>query len=303
MGTMAPSTSGKTPEPIILAVEPFGGSLRNHSPLLPLVYWDDAAVTRGDGVFETILLRGGRACNLQRHAERFRRSAALMGLPEPQLQDWFYATKVALEQWSSKSEADAKCVWTYTRGRPTRDPQQPHPSAWLTVTAVPQPTLAQREAGVKVCTASRGYTIEQHENAPWTVVGAKTLNYATNMAALRWAQEQGFDDVIFTEGDMVLEGATSTVVTFRGNKIRTPGSPNLLPGTTQAALFEYAQAQGWNCKPKEMDLEYLVDKADSVWLVSAVRVAARVRRVNEQKLAKPENEDAIRRLILESLSV
>ncbi|NTS21932.1 aminotransferase class IV, partial [Bacteroides fragilis] len=44
---------------------------------------------------------------------------------------------------------------------------------------------------------------------------------------------------------IVLEGATSTVVAVRGNKLRTPSAKGILSGTTQAALFEYAQQQGY----------------------------------------------------------
>lgn len=50
-------------EPVIYLVEPFGGSVRRQNPNMPHVFWDDAAVTRGDGVFESILVRGGAPVN------------------------------------------------------------------------------------------------------------------------------------------------------------------------------------------------------------------------------------------------
>ncbi|AZA10741.1 aminodeoxychorismate lyase [Corynebacterium gerontici] len=299
---MAASTRTPAPQPIIIAVEPFGGSIRNHSPLLPLVYWDDAAVTRGDGVFETLLIRNGKACQLEQHLERFQRSAARLDLPVPKAEDWRKATSMAVEQWAEKTEADAKCVWTYTRGRPTANPNEPHPSAWLTINPLDAEMLRQREEGIKVLTAPRGYSVETiDEDLPWLQVGAKTLNYAANMSALRWAKRRGFDDVIFTEGDRVLEGATSTVLAVRGNKLRTPAGSGILAGTTQAALFAKAEQEGWNCRAKEMDLEYLCEKADSVWLLSSVRMAARVRRINEKKLPKPDNEATIQQLVASSL--
>ena len=66
--------------PVIYVVEPYGGSVRRHNPALPLVYWDDAAVTRGDGVFETLLIRDGHPANLRRHLDRFQASARLLDL-------------------------------------------------------------------------------------------------------------------------------------------------------------------------------------------------------------------------------
>ena len=84
-------------KPVIFVVEPFGGSIRWHNPSLPLIYWDDYAVTRGDGIFESILIRDGHAANLERHAQRFCTSAAALGLPEPILDSWINATQAAIE--------------------------------------------------------------------------------------------------------------------------------------------------------------------------------------------------------------
>lgn len=304
--------TGKAFEPVIIAVEPFGGSLRDHRAQLPLVYWDDAAVTRGEGVFETLLVRGRQVCNLARHAARFVDSASLLDLPIPNIEYWERATRMAIDKWllacdgADPTMLEAKCTWTYTRGRASTG----IPSAWVTLTPIDATVLAQREHGVKVLTTPRGYSIDYQADstseatAPWLVVGAKTLAYAANMAALRYARAHDFDDVIFTDptGTIVYEGATSTVVSVRGNKIRTPQpGGDILPGTTQAALFDVATAHGWRVKEKQLLVNDLL-KADSVWLVSSVRVAARVRRINDTKLPKPDNEAEILALLEEAVT-
>ena len=295
--------------PVIYVVEPYGGSIRRHNPALPLVYWDDAAVTRGDGVFETLLIRDGHPANLRRHLDRFQASARLLDLPEPNIGDWVEATRQAVEEWSQQTDEDAKCVWTYTRGRESTG----HPSAWVTLSPVGGRMLRQRAEGVKVMTSPRGFTINTSlpgveeateggspEPAPWLTVGAKTLNYAANMAALRYARSRGFDDVIYVDPatGRVLEGATSTVIAVRGDRrMRTPvQGGDVLPGTTQAALFEYAGAHGWRCKAKDMTVRRLLD-SESVWLVSSVRGAARVTEINGHKLPAPANEKEVRGLI------
>ncbi|MDO5512367.1 aminodeoxychorismate lyase [Corynebacterium sp.] len=295
--------------PIIYVVEPYGGSIRRHNAALPHIYWDDAAVTRGDGVFETLLIRDGHPANLRRHLDRFRASARLMELPELNEKDWIEATREAVREWTQRSEQDAKCVWTFTRGRESTG----HPSAWLTLTPVAESVLKQRKKGVKVMTSPRGFSIDTSlpgveeaaeggtpTPAPWLTVGAKTLNYAANMAALRYARSRGLDDVIYVDPatGRVLEGATSTVITVRsGGKLRTPvPGGDILPGTTQAALFEHAENEGWRCKYKDMTLERLLD-AESVWLVSSVRVAVRVTELDGVKLPAPDNEEEIRDLI------
>jgi len=274
-------------EPVIYVVEPYGGSVRKHMPTLPLVYADDAAVTRGDGIFESLLVRRGKAANLQRHAQRFCDSARTMNLPEPPMDKWEEATRLAIADFCGEDTSDAKCTWTYTRGRASTG----RPSAWVVVQPIENKVLEQRDQGVAVMTSPRLWHVAEE-------LPAKTLNYAATMAMLRMAREKGFEDLILMDPDTgeILEGATSTVVAVKGEKLRTAAGRGILPGTTQAALFAHAKEEGYRCKAKPLTVEYL-EKADSVWLVSSVRVAARVTRLNEKKLKAPDNVDVIRDLI------
>lgn len=292
------------PAPVIYLVEPFGGSVRRQNPNMPHVFWDDAAVTRGDGIFETVLVRGGEAKNLDKHLDRFARSARLMGLPEPVREQWARATREAVadycgERGGDAGDVEARCVWTFTRGRETTGV----PTAWLTVRPIADEVLDQREHGVAAVTTPRGYSIDP--DVPWLGAGAKTLNYALTMAALRWAKEQGADDVIYVEPDTgrVLEGATSSVLMVKkGGRLRTPApGPGVLAGTTQAAIFEHAERLGWKCKAKDIYVGELF-KAESVWLVSSTRIATRVKRLDGTKLAAPDSEAEIRQLIADAVA-
>ena len=125
------------------------------------------------------------------------------------------------------------------------------------------------------------------------------------MAALRWAKEQGADDVIYVEPDTgrVLEGATSSVLMVKkGGRLRTPApGPGVLAGTTQAAIFEHAERLGWKCKAKDIYVGELF-KAESVWLVSSTRIATRVKRLDGTKLAAPDSEAEIRQLIADAVA-
>ncbi|KKO78748.1 4-amino-4-deoxychorismate lyase [Corynebacterium striatum] len=275
-------------EPVIYVVEPYGGSVRKHLPSLPLVYWDDAAVTRGDGIFESLLIRDGKAANLARHGQRFINSALALELPEPQLEKWEEATNLAIaDYFGPDGQGEAKCTWTYTRGRALTG----HPTAWVVVQPIDAKIIEQRAKGVKVMTTPRLWQVAEE-------LPAKTLNYAATMATLRLARGKGFEDVIFTDPEtgLVLEGATSTVVAVRGDKLRTPAGKGILPGTTQAVLFEYATEKGYRCKAKEITPGYL-ERSDSVWLVSSVRTAVRVTNLDGTKLKAPDNAAEIRDLL------
>ena len=300
--------SSTRPGPVILIVEPSGGSTRRHNPELAMLYADDLGVTRGDGVFETLLVRDGAARNLERHLERFVASARMLSLPEPNTGQWARATAEAVTDWVDSGGEEAACVWTYTRGRESTG----RPTGWITVKPVSGSILRQRREGVSVLTTPRGYsitpdlperdTVGDGETPPWLVTGAKTLNYAANTAALRYAAAKGFDDVIFTDDGRVLEGATSTVVTVTGKTLRTPPpGRDLLPGTTQAALFSYAGAHGWTCLEEPVDVTDLLS-ADSVWLCSSVRLAVRVVRINDRQLPETAAVAGVRELLTAALS-
>ncbi|MDO4686651.1 MAG: aminodeoxychorismate lyase [Corynebacterium sp.] len=278
-------------KPTIVVLEPHGGSTRHHNPELPLIYCDDAAVTRGDGIFESLLVRQGRVCNVQRHIDRFRASAQMLDLPAPDPQHWERATQEAIQSWRETSgDAEGMCVWTLTRGRASTG----RPTAWITIKPLAEEVLDQRRNGVRVMTTPRGYSITtglpddlDDPPAPWLAVSAKTLSYAANMAALRYAKANGFDDVIYVEGGRVLEGATSTVVAVRGTTLLTP-NPNgeILAGTTQAALYAHATWKGWKCYETELGIIDLIE-SDSVWLISSGRIAACVTAINEVELRDP----------------
>ena len=315
-----PSSAPLTP--VIYTVDVRADTFRRHDPAQPVVFWDDAAVTRGEAVFESLLVRNGRAANLQRHLDRLQRSAQRMDLPAPDRAVWQQVTAAAVADWQEQSGGrEGKCTWTYSRGRQytggtggagDAGADAPQPTAWLVIAPVAQGVLQQRHDGVRAQLVPRGWT---------TTVGAKTVNYAATMAALR--QAHGFDDVIFVEPTSdattspasasdarVLEGATSTVVLVlrEGSQRRlvTPAG-DVLVGTTVDALFDYARQQGWICENRPVTAGELY-QAESVWLISSVRIAVRVTSLGDSnspavELPAPVNHAEIRGLIEQALSL
>ena len=60
-------------------------AVRLVEPRSPIIEPMDFGVTRGDGVFETISVGGGRPQALEPHLARLQRSAAMLELPAPDL--------------------------------------------------------------------------------------------------------------------------------------------------------------------------------------------------------------------------
>ncbi|GAB3945552.1 aminodeoxychorismate lyase [Corynebacterium tapiri] len=286
--------------PITYIIEPFGGSVRRHNPALPHLYFDDAAVTRGDGVFESLLITEGRPANLARHMRRFAHSVEQLDLPKLHCEQWEEATRLAAQEWAqTHGDAQARCTWTLSRGRASTGLA----TAWLVLEGLSPSVETLRAEGVKAMLTSRGMTPDE-KPPKWMPQGAKTLSYTMTAAALRHARENGWDDVVFTNerGTRLIEGATSSLVVVRaGKKLRTPpASEGGLESTTVAAVREHAEDAGWRFKERVLPLDYVLE-SDSVWLLSSTRGAVRIRRLGEHKLKAGELDDKAQSLFEQAL--
>jgi 4-amino-4-deoxychorismate lyase len=258
----------------------------------PLLHADDLAALRGDGVFETLLVRRGNACNLEAHLKRLAESAEALDLPRVDPAEWRTAVGIAAFQWGGLREGLMRLV--YSRGRESG----PGATAYVMVSPLPTRVTQARQRGISAITLERGYSTDVAANAPWLLLGAKTLSYAVNMAALRYANSQGADDVVFLSSDgYVLEGPRSTVVIARDKTLLTPPTEQgILPGTTQRALFDIASDQGYDVGYSPL---YAVDllSADGVWLLSSVTLGARIHTLNGVRMPEPAIASDITRLI------
>jgi 4-amino-4-deoxychorismate lyase len=252
----------------------------------------DSAVLLGDGVFETILVADGRPLDLPKHQARLALSAAIVDIDTPPAEAWApavdaliaaygrgiregrearaaagpagavptAAATVATERSTSErntAEIDGAATDFVLRLTSTRSGEH-----FATAAPVPPRTLHAR-AGISVVLAPDPF----HRTVPYTTTIAKTLSYATNLAALRYARSQGADDVIFLQPDgTVTEGPTATVVLARDGELITPGAPGILPAITAARLGPRVQP---------VTAQDLVT-ADTIYLVSAIRLAAPV---------------------------
>ncbi|GFG74391.1 aminodeoxychorismate lyase [Mycobacterium botniense] len=253
----------------------------------PLVHADDLAVVRGDGVFETLLVREGGACLVEAHLQRLTHSSKLIDLPEPDLVKWRCAIDRAAHHWAAVTAAEGAMRLIYSRGRESGSA----PTAYVMVNPLPERVAAARRDGVAAITLDRGVSATGTGAMPWLLAGAKTLSYAVNMAALRHAARQGAGDVIFVSSDgYILEGPRSTVVIAAdvggavGLLTPPPWYP-ILRGTTQQALFQVARAKGYDCDYRSLRVADLF-AAQGVWLISAMTLAARVHTLDGRPLRR-----------------
>lgn len=265
-----------------------------HDPDQPLLCADDLAAVRGDGIFETVLIRGGTPCGVELHLARLATSAEALDLPVPDADSWRLLVGLAVDEWTRTSPGEGVLRLVLSRGRESGG----EPTAYATVGPVHERVAKARTEGVSVITLNRGYSVDLAATAPWQLLGAKTLSYATNMAALRHAAREGADDVIYISSEgRVLEGPRSTVVLSRGKTLVTPSPEDgILAGTTVDALFEVATGMGYTCTRASLLPADLI-AAEGVWLISSITLAARVVTLNGVRLGTPSNVDEMRSMV------
>ena len=268
-----------------------------HPPETPLLHADDLAAVRGDGAFETLLLRDGAACLVESHLQRLTQSAKYLDLPQPDLAGWRHAIDLATREWAAGTAEEGALRLIYSRGRENTRPQAggapTEPTAYVMVSPIPERVAEVRREGLAAVTLDRGLPANGVDAMPWLLAGAKTLSYAVNMAALRHAAQQGAGDVIFVSSDgFILEGPRSTVVIASDSEdpgnlclLTPPPWYPILRGTTQQALFEVARDKGYDCDYRALRVADLLT-AQGIWLVSSMTLAARVHTLDGRRLPR-----------------
>ena len=257
------------------------------APDAPLIRADDLAAVRGDGVFESLLVRDGGACLVAAHLDRLAHSAKLMDLPEPDVTSWRRAIEVAARLWTASTADDGAMRLVYGRGRESGSA----PTAYVTVNPLAARIAGARRDGIAAIILPHVLPATGVDAMPWLLAGAKTLSYAVNMAALRHAARHGAGDAIFVSSDgYILEGPRSTVVIAAdlggttGLLTPPPWYP-ILRGTTQQALFQVARAKGYDCDYRGLRPADLF-AAQGIWLVSSITLAARVHTLDGRSLPR-----------------
>ncbi len=259
------------------AARDFSDTFTEVDAAAPALSVGELSTQRGDGVFESIGVVDRHAQEVVPHLDRLAHSAALCDLPLPHPEQW----RQAIARTAAGC-GDGEWVIKLILSRGVE--HGPTPTAW--VTAAPAADFsAVRTTGVRVVTLDRGYDLDIAQRAPWLLLGAKTLSYAVNMAALREAHRRGADDAIFLSRDgFVLEAPTASLILRFGERFVTP-APNggILHGTTQLSVYEHLEGRGVVAEYGTVPAADLT-RADAAWLVSSVRLAAPITAIDGVEL-------------------
>jgi 4-amino-4-deoxychorismate lyase len=275
------------------AEHPEGIIFDPHQPQLRVT---DLSAVRGDGIFETMLAVQGHVRKFSAHLERLQRSAAITDIAIPPHASWRAAVELGLDEFRTRGGLPDELAVRITAsrgvdGEPASDDPAYSGTYWVLLTPVSEKVKESRGRPISVTLLDRGYDSTASERAPWLLLGAKTLSYAVNMAALRWAVAHGHDDVIFTSSDgSVLEGPVSSILlgdrTSDGQvQLVTPSAEaGILPGTTQATIFRAAEQAGWKTSAGPVAVADL-HAAQFLWLTGSVKLVSPIGRIDDHEVA------------------
>jgi len=233
----------------------------------------DRGFQLGDGVFETLRVRGGRPTELEEHLARLRRSADGLGIELPDALDRQIPAGIAellTAEGLGGPEGDASVRITVSRGvfvgRGLLPPDE-HPDPTIAIQAWPVPPTpaAHLEQGLHLV-ASR---VRRDPENPLSAL--KTISRADYVYARVEARSAGADDALFLTTDGFLSEATSAnVFLIRGGELATPAlGCAILPGTTRSWILRWAEVVGLAPQEAWLTTRDLAD-ADEAFISSSV---------------------------------
>ncbi|GAA4889610.1 aminotransferase class IV [Streptomonospora salina] len=234
--------------------------------LIPVL---DHGITVGDGVFETVKAVAGEPFALTRHLQRLARSAAGLGLAEPDLDLIAGGVRRALE---------ANPGIELSRVR-------------ITVTAGSGPLGSERTPGELTCVVAVGPlkrpapTVDvavppwtRNENGPLT--GLKTTSYAENVVSLDYARRNAAGEALLanTAGDLCEGTGSNVFVVLDGELLTPPLSAGPLAGITRELVLEWAGGTETDIRMTDLD------RVSEAFLTSSGRDVQPIRAIDGRRL-------------------
>lgn len=192
---------------------------------------NDLGVIRGYGVFDYMRTYNMRPFFLEEHIRRLETSARLIELAMPNSRrEIFGITMETLSRNRGQmAEAGVRIVITGGTSPDGITPQDPARLLVMVTPHRPYPAEWYRDGAAVVTVPDERY-----------MPGAKTTNYIPAILALSRARRQGAIESIYIDRNhRLLEGTTSNLFAFIGDRLVTPGA-SVLPGITRQVVMGLA---------------------------------------------------------------
>ena len=230
----------------------------------------------GDGVYEVIPIYERKAFLLEEHIARLGRSLVLTGIKRPK--KWNKIPEI-IDNLVERNLFDNQSVYLQiTRGEVSVRNHIPDPKV--------EPTLFITSSELKVNPYRlnpeiKGLAVKILEDPRWDRCDIKAVTLLSNVIAMREANIEGKDGVIFCKKGKITEGASSNVFAVFDNLVVTsPESNQILSGITRKHVLSLLSAKGIKVLEKDLNLVDLY-KAEEVWMTSSTQEIQPVRKIDE----------------------
>jgi 4-amino-4-deoxychorismate lyase len=243
-----------------------GRSVEDETPLRSLIY--------GEGLFETFRWKSKLPVYFERHIERMREGARLLGLPFPKEEEIKDEIKKALSD-SSISDAYVK-IGLLSKGS-SLFYKEPSGGSLLVVVRPYQPPKESINAKVS--------SYRRNSNSP--ILRIKSLNYLENILAKREALISGYDEAIFlNERSELAEGTVTNIFFLKGKTLYTPSVEcGLLAGIIRGVILESSYELGIELREGRQSLEELKD-SEGAFLTNSLIGAVAVSSIDRMDLPR-----------------
>ena len=220
----------------------------------------------GYGLFETMRAYNGTIFLLERHLQRLRHSAEVIGFSS-ELVD-IDLSKACIDVLKANDLQDARMRITVSRGELDSFPGSSNsgtPTVVVTARSYSPLSVQTYEQGFRVVVSS----LRRCRQSPLSRL--KTTNYLTSVLARIEAEKAGFDEtLLLNEQGFLTEGSTSNLFLVNPSGLVTPSPESgILPGITRAAVIELAGALGISVTEYAIGLEAL-EQVEEAFLTNSV---------------------------------
>jgi len=243
-----------------------------------LVPVDDRGFNYGDGLFETILIRGRRARFLEAHLERLQKGLARLAISFEALP----ALRAEIAHAASLAPPLAILKLIVTRGSAARRGYAPRDAgpARRVVTLWPAPPLSFAPEGVELRIATTRL------GANPALAGIKHLSRLENvLAAAEALGDPAFDTLLLDAAGQVVSGGMSNVCIVESGAVSTPLLDTCgVAGVLRAIVIRECAALKIPCAQRRITLTDFA-AADEVFITNARIGVVPVRRVGEHSFS------------------
>lgn len=226
----------------------------------------DRGLTLADGLFETILVAGGRPHRLDEHLGRLAAGAAVLRFAAP-----LEVVRDAVLALAATEPGPAALRVTVTRGAGARG---------LALPAAPQPTVFGSIAPFDTGLVFRPVTLATSEirrNELSPLAGVKSLAYMDNVLALAAALDAGAGDALLlnTAGRVACTSAGNVFAVVDGVLATPPLADGALPGIARGELLAAGRIAGLPVAERSLTLADIA-AASAVFATNSLRLVTPV---------------------------